>query len=252
MAADLGTGRRGAAALAFVLAAGTLACGGYGSDGPRATAAPAPPTHGPTASGTRATAPGAADGTHVTSGDDTRCLVRLHGKGGTGRDTVSGGDVTVIAPTGNSDGWGGRQWLYFPAAEYDAAREIVADSVTGCEQIIVDGFSNGASFAASLYCHGETFDGRLVGVVVDDPVTDHAVDGCTPDPAVPITLYWTGALERTATRGWDCAEGDWTCEGGETTGIAAYAEALATEPLQSPFDEHEWYVDAPETRAWSP
>ena len=71
-----------------------------------------------------------------------------------------------------------------PGAEYDAARAIVADAVEACGPIIIDGFSNGASFAAAMYCHGETFDGRLQRVVVDDPVTDHAVDGCTPDPSV--------------------------------------------------------------------
>jgi hypothetical protein len=179
-----------------------------------------------------------------------RCLVRLHGKGGSGADTTTEGDVTVIAPTGNSDGWGAKQWLYFPDDEYRTARQIVVDSIDGCGEVIVNGFSNGASFAASLYCHGETFDGRLVGVVVDDPVTDHAVDGCAPDPAVALTLYATGALEATATPGWSCADGDWTCEGGETIGIEAYAEALGTEARQSPFTEHEWYLDAPEVRAW--
>lgn len=207
----------------------TLVACGSGDDG----SATAPSTPVPTATG--------------SSG---RCLVRLHGKGGTGGDTVTDGDVTVIAPTGNSDGWGARQWLYFPAAEYDAARQIVADSVAGCEQIIVNGFSNGASFAAAMYCRGETFDGRLVGVVVDDPVTDHAVDECAPDPSVMVTLYSTGALEATAPAGWQCADGDWTCQGGETIGIEAYAAALGTEAQQSPFTDHQWYVDAPELSAW--
>ncbi len=179
-----------------------------------------------------------------------RCLVLLHGKGGTGSATTQDGDVTVLAPTGNSDGWGARQWLYFPDDEYDAARQIVADSVEGCGQVIVNGFSNGASFAAAMYCRGETFDGRLVGVVVDDPVTDHAVDGCAPDPSVTVTLYSTGALEETAPAGWQCADGDWTCQGGETIGIEAYAAALGTEALPSPFTDHQWYVDAPETAAW--
>lgn len=185
-----------------------------------------------------------------TSAGAGRCLVRLHGKGGSGADTAREGGVTVIAPTGNSDGWGAEQWLYFPDDEYQDARQIVVDSIDGCGEVIVNGFSNGASFAASLYCHGETFDGRLVGVVVDDPVTDHAVDGCGPDPSVDVTLYTTGALEATATPGWSCADGDWTCEGGETIGIDAYAAALGAEARPSPFTEHEWYLDAPEVSAW--
>ena len=175
-----------------------------------------------------------------------RCLVRLHGKGGTGAETVTEGDVTIIAPTGNADGWDARQWLYFPDADYDAARAIVDGAIATCDQVIVNGFSNGASFAAKLFCRGETFDGRLVRVVVDDPVVDGAVTGCAPDPSVAVTLYWTGALEPPASAGWDCAESDWTCEGGTTIGIDAYAAALATEALDSPFDEHQWYADAPE------
>jgi hypothetical protein len=244
------TSRRVLLALAAVAA---LAACGDDDDAPDA----APTTDSPPVASSAATS-GPSDtaptsDTPLTtggSGGGTRCLVRLHGKGGSGSDTVVDGEVTVISPTGNSEGWGARQWLYFPEDEYAAARQIVADSVDGCGQIIVNGFSNGASFAAALYCQGETFDGRLVGVVIDDPVPDHAVDGCAPDPAVAVTLYSTGALDATATPGWSCSEGDWTCAGGETIGIEAYAEALGTAILESPFDVHQWYVDAPETTAW--
>ena len=90
-----------------------------------------------------------------------RCLVRLHGKGDEGATTVANG-VTVVAPTGNADGWGGRQWLYFPDEEYDAARAVVEEAA-GCTQVIVDGFSNGASFAAKLYCRGEALGGGSCG-----------------------------------------------------------------------------------------
>ncbi len=175
-----------------------------------------------------------------------RCLVRLHPKGSEGADTVVTDGVAIVSPTGNAEGWDNRQWLYFPDDEYDAARQIVADSVEGCEQIIVNGFSNGGAFAAKLYCRGETFDGRVTRIVVDDPVVDAAVEGCAPDPAVEVTLYWTGALDDPAQPGWDCSEQDWTCEGGTTIGIDAYAAALGTEVLDSPLDGHEWYQDAPE------
>jgi len=160
------------------------------------------------------------------------------------------GDVTVIAPTGNADGWGAKQWLYFPADQYDAARAVVATAVESCDQIIVDGFSNGASFAASLYCHGETFDGRLVRVIVDDPVTDHAVDGCRPDPSVAVTLYATGALESQAPAGTKCAGLDWTCQGGETLGIEAWSRALGVPRQQSAHTDHQPYLDAPELSDW--
>ena len=179
-----------------------------------------------------------------------RCVVRLHGKGGGGGPTSTVGDVTEIAPTGNADGWGGRQWLYFPEDEHEAAVGIVREAVAGCGEIIVYGFSNGASFAAAAYCRGESFDGRLARVVVDDPVTDHAVEDCAPDPAVAATLYATGALEEQAPAGTDCAGLDWTCQGGSTIGIEAYAAALGVEAQQSPHTEHQPFTDAPELTAW--
>lgn len=189
--------------------------------------------------------------TVAAAADGQRCRVRLHGKSGQGGPSEDATDgVRNVFPNGNAEGWGGRQWLYFPDAEYDAAAAIVRDAVAGCDVILLGGFSNGAAFAAKLYCRGETFDGRLVGVVVDDPVPDHAADGCQPDPAVALTLYWTGGLADQATPGWECAEADWTCEGGETIGIDAFAANLQVEPLDSPMDGHTWYWDAPELSAW--
>jgi hypothetical protein len=179
-----------------------------------------------------------------------RCLVRLHGKGGNGADTTTKDGVTVLSPPGNAEGWGGRQWLYFPEESYVAARNLVGAAIAGCEQVIVDGFSNGASFAAKLYCRGETFGGHLVRVVVDDPVVDGAVTGCAPDPSIGLTLYWSGALEAQSRPGWQCSEADWTCEGGTTIGIQAYTTALRTERRESPYHEHKWFLDAPEVSQW--
>ena len=176
--------------------------------------------------------------------------MRLHGKGGAGADTVVEDGISVIAPDGNAEGWGARQWLYFPDGEYTAARNVVEDAVTGCREVIINGFSNGAAFAAKLYCRGETLGDRVVRVVVDDPVVDAGVEGCSPDPSVGVTLYWTGALEAQAQPGWDCSEADWTCEGGRTIGIDAYAEALRTAPQASPFEDHQWFVEAPELSDW--
>jgi hypothetical protein len=186
----------------------------------------------------------------VTVPDGGRCIVRLHGKGGTGGPTTTNGAVTTVAPTGNGDGWGASQWLYFPDAEYDVAHAIVADAVARCGAIIVDGFSNGASFAAAMYCRGETFDGRLRRVIVDDPVTDHAVDRCAPEPSVAVTLFATGALEAEAPPGWSCSKGDWTCEGGEVIGIDAWSRALGVPRQQSPHTDHQPFIDAPERSDW--
>jgi hypothetical protein len=183
--------------------------------------------------------------------ESSRCLVRLHGKGGTGaEDRVDDRGFVEISPTGNADGWGASQWLYFPDEDYTDARQIVVDAVERCRAVIVDGFSNGAAFAAKLYCRGEDLGGRLVRVVIDDPVPDHGVVDCDPDAAVDVTLYWTGALDSTARPGWDCADADWTCEGGTTIGIDAYADALGTAARESVHRDHAWYRDAPELTDW--
>jgi hypothetical protein len=193
---------------------------------------------------------GHSSATSSSTGTPARCLVRLHGKGGRGAGTTAKGGVTIMSPAGNAEGWGGRQWLYFPDEEYTAARKVISGAIAGCGQVIVDGFSNGAAFAAKLYCRGETFGGHLVRVVVDDPVVDGAVEGCSPGPSVGLTLYWTGALEAQSQPGWQCAKADWTCEGGATIGIRAYAEALHTGRRDSPYHKHQWFLDAPELSEW--
>lgn len=177
-----------------------------------------------------------------------RCAVRLHGKGGGGGGTYVSGDVTYVAPTGNASGWGGRQWLYFPDSAYSAAVGIVASAIDaeGCTRVTVVGFSNGGAFAAKLYCKGESFGGRLAGVIVDDPVVDNAVNGCAPAAGVAVTLYWTGALAGQSYPGWRCADADWTCDGGTTIGIDAYAAALGTPAKPSPMGGHSPYTNPPE------
>lgn len=181
-----------------------------------------------------------------------RCVVRLHGKGGVGQEPELRDGVATLSPDGNADGWGGRQWLYFPDGEYEAARRNVASAIeaAGCQLVVVHGFSNGASFAAKLYCRGETFGDRLVGVVIDDPVTDDAGRSCAPDPTVVASLYWTSALELQAPAGTECASIDWTCEGGASIGIEAYAASLGLSPRPSPVHEHAPFSNAPELSEW--
>jgi len=213
-----------------------------------ATASSAP---APTSISAAATAgSGATTSSSGTGGK--RCLVRLHGKSGTGADPVERDGYVELSPTGNAEGWGARQWLYFPADRYNEARDVVTAAVdsAGCAAIVVDGFSNGAAFAGELYCHGETFAGRLLGVVVDDPVPDHGSAACAPAPGVRVALYWTGGLDDQAKPGASCEPIDWTCDGGSMVGIDAYAAALGATIQKSPNTTHEWYRDAPETVAW--
>jgi pimeloyl-ACP methyl ester carboxylesterase len=179
-----------------------------------------------------------------------RCLVRLHGKGGDGGPASETGGVAVLSPRGNGTGWGGRQWLYFPGEKYAEAAETVVAATEGCDQVIINGFSNGGAFAARLLCSGEDLNGRLVRVVVDDPVTDAAANGCAPSPDVEVVLYWTSALEGTSRPGASCKDIDWTCEGGKLVGVDAFAASLGVTPKPSPHTEHAWFADAPELNDW--
>lgn len=211
-----------------------------------------PPTEAPAApKPKRQSAP--AQSESAQSVDGVRCIVRLHGKGGGASGTEQLGEgLLEVEPGGNAAGWGGRQWLYFPESGYAAARAIVQQAIdeNGCGPVVLYGFSNGGAFAAKLYCRGETFGGRVRGVVIDDPVVDHAVNGCAPARGVRVALYWTGDLEGTAQPGWDCGSGDWTCEGGTTIGIDAYQGALGVSRKQSPNRSHSPYWNAPELNAW--
>lgn len=180
-----------------------------------------------------------------------RCLVRIHGKGGSGAEPRVADGRAILSPTGNAAGWNGRQWVYFPDERYREALAIVQAAVAGCEQIILNGFSNGGAFVAKLACSGEHFGRRLRGVVIDDPVTDASTQGCAPATGVGVTLYWTGALERQAPPGADCSSIDWTCEGGRTFGIDVYAAGLGATAKRSPHSTHEWFSAAPELSDWA-
>jgi hypothetical protein len=180
-----------------------------------------------------------------------RCVVRLHGKGGSGAaTTTSTSGWLEVSPQGNAQGWGGYQWLYFPDSAYATARAAVQRAIVdnGCTAVVVDGFSNGGALAAKLACKSETFGGTVVGYVVDDPVPDHGTDGCRR--TAPVALYWTGALASTATPGWPCSQADWTCEGGETIGIAATSANLGVPAKASINTGHAPYPNPPELRTW--
>lgn len=182
---------------------------------------------------------------------ERRCIVKLHGKGGGGSPTwVSGDGVHHITPNGNAPGWGGRQWLYYPESGYIAARSEVANGIgaAGCTRTIVYGFSNGAAFAAKLYCRGETFGGSVIGYLIDDPVVDQAVLGCAGNAAHRKRLYWTSDIN--IPDGWDCVAGDWTCEGGTAIGIARYEQALGLVRTPSVWTTHRPYDPPPEFWDW--
>jgi hypothetical protein len=181
-----------------------------------------------------------------------RCIVRLHGKGGTGESPQLVNGIAVLSPTGNGEGWGGRQWSYATTDDLNSAARVVNGAVddAGCERVVLHGFSNGASFVASLVCSGTTLDGRLVGAVVDDPVTDDATVGCRQSPDVDAVVYWTGALDEAAPPGTRCEAVDWTCKGDAVRGIEAFTDDMGVSWTPSPFTEHRWNLEAAEPLTW--
>jgi pimeloyl-ACP methyl ester carboxylesterase len=213
-----------------VLATGLLVCA-CGGNGTTTAASPAKPL--------------------LAASANKKCVLSLHGKGAAGMPASTTGDIEYLRPGGNDTAWGGREWRYFPQGRYEELRGSLSAALdaAGCGRVIVQGFSNGAAAAAKLYCTGETFGGRVVGYIADDPVPDAGVVGCKPHPGMHIRLYWTGALSA-ATDGWSCATQDWTCEGGQTIGIERYARELGTAAAPSIHSTHMEYTTPPEVAAW--
>ena len=180
------------------------------------------------------------------------CLVRVHGRTDNGRPSALVGDTAEIWPSGNDVFGNGRVWIYFPDDRYAEARDIVAEAITShqCSRVLLNGFSNGAGFVATLVCSGEDFGGTLVGAVIDDPVADTGTVDCAPAPDVSIALYWTGALDPDSAPGTDCDDNGYTCQGGQIIGIEAMGTNLGVPVQDSPFDGHDWYLDAPEIQAF--
>jgi hypothetical protein len=181
-----------------------------------------------------------------------RCIVRVHGKGGGGEPPQLVNGIAVLAPEGNGEGWGGRQWDYATADDLSAATDVISGAVddAGCERVVLHGFSNGASLVAAMICTGTTLDGRLVGAVIDDPVTDEATVGCQPSAEVDSVVYWTGALDEAAPPGTSCDAIDWTCKGNVVRGIEPFAREIGVTWMRSPFSAHRWHLDAPEPLTW--
>ena len=182
-----------------------------------------------------------------------RCLVLLHGKGGRGENpSIDTDGIAKIVPNGNERDGDGRKWIYFPDDKYSAAVAVVRTAIEAsqCTQVILGGFSNGAAFAAKLYCRGERFGNTVISYVVDDPVPDGATQDCAPAADTTVSLFWTGGLADTAKPGWDCSDGGWICEGGTTIGIDAYALALDTAAVQSARTNHEFWSENPALSAW--
>ena len=180
------------------------------------------------------------------------CVVWIHGKTDRGTEPLVRDGRGELSPHGNARVGNGLEWQYATEGEYTTARNGVAATIdaSGCEQVVLSGFSNGGAFVGKMYCRGESFDGRLRGVVIDDPVPDRAVVECSPNATVSLALYWTGGLDEAAQPGAECAPIGWTCEGDLLLGIDAYARELRTPVLASPFSEHTWNRDTLKVDEW--
>jgi hypothetical protein len=180
-------------------------------------------------------------------------VVALHGLGANGQPTELGIDgVRYVHPAGNADAGHGRRWSYSDDGAYAAAVEVVQRAIdeNGCSRVVIDGFSNGGGFAGKLLCRGETFGGRVVGYVLDDPVTDRSADGgCARAVGVQVAMYWTGGLDF-AGPGFDCAAARWTCDGGSLVGRDAYAARIGVSVQPSVHRSHQPYVWPPEVGNW--
>lgn len=149
-----------------------------------------------------------------------RCVVYLHGRGGGGGPTSEADGLLTIRPEGNQPYDGGRVWIYFPDSEYEAMIGSIRAAIPAtCGQIILRGFSNGGAAASKILCRGETFDGRLVGMISDDPVMDDGTRNCAPGAGIPSLVYETGALPPGE---YQCSSNGFTCEGGVVVTAATY------------------------------
>jgi hypothetical protein len=160
-----------------------------------------------------------------------RCIVALHGKGANGAPTYQSDGTFLIAPNGNAAAGSGRQWIYASPDEFAQASEIVASAITsvGCTQVVVAGFSNGGALAAKLYCRGVTFGGRVVGFIINDPVTDQSIEPCSPS-APNVVLTQSDELSGYIGAGGPCPSA-WTCEG-SLFSQAVYAARLGLTPIR--------------------
>lgn len=110
-----------------------------------------------------------------------------------------------------------------------------------CGPTVVRGGSNGGGLAAKLYCRGEDFGGRAWGYILDDPVMDVAVVGCSPSPNIR-NFYLNNSVElvaeadRTAAQNnGNCANAGWGwyCEDNRTMTLTEYESHLDTQSVRS-------------------
>ena len=180
-----------------------------------------------------------------------RCNLFLHGAGWNNNvsDSYNAEGIHELQPPSPD----GAFWLYDGPNDYQQSAstgesdyqrivEYLRDYVTanGCGPLVVRGSSNGGGLAAKLYCRGEDFGGRAWGYIIEDPVMDVAVEGCTPSPTIARTFFnhsdeLRDEAASTASQDFDCeyAGLGWYCEDNTTMTLETYNSHVGTESVRS-------------------
>src|SRR5690606_25990358 len=77
-----------------------------------------------------------------------QCVVRVHGRSERGSAALVVDGRGELAPDGNAEFADGFEWRYADETEFESGRDAVRDVIfaAGCSQVVMNGFSNGASF----------------------------------------------------------------------------------------------------------
>lgn len=175
--------------------------------------------------------------------EGTRCILYLVGAGswaGIGSQNWSEG-VLLTSPdkpaSENRNFWkydGPHNFAYDPGSQSDnQAYEALVDYIRsyldneGCGPTVVAGGSNGAAFAAKMYCRGEDFGRRVWGYHIDDPVMDNGVLGCSPSTNVTKVMFLHSQELRDDAANmpnFRCGQGQWQwyCEDDTTMPLNVY------------------------------
>ncbi len=126
-----------------------------------------------------------------------------------------------------------------------------------CGPVMLYGASAGGGLAARIYCSGEDFGGRMWGVMVDDPVPDAGVIGCSPSPNVQRSLFvHSTELVETAATFVDnrCSQSPvlefpWYCQDDIGFDLAEYEAEIGQKSVWG--REEHLGVNTPETNFWT-
>lgn len=184
-----------------------------------------------------------------------KCTIVLHGAGGGSIGSsdwgrYNGQAVSLVQPRSpNGNFWlydGLHNFQYDPTSStdetyYNDTVASITDAVNaaGCTgSLLLMGQSNGGAMAAKMYCRGYNFNGRLAGLILDDPVPDQAVLNCRPQSLkYKVYLYsdgLTNEANQAAPVGYRCSSmpSGWYCENDTALPRTQFEQAIAITGLR--------------------